>query len=63
MTNYIATLTNQGFDFYLRGTVWAGAEDRATRFDSQEAALAAIEKARKFMKPSLVKKVVIKEVA
>jgi hypothetical protein len=63
MTHYIATVTNDGTAFYLRGTTWAFDKARANLFDSKEAALGAVEKARKFMKPSLVKKVIIEEVA
>ena len=38
--------------WFLRGTAWAN-RDRASRFETKEAAQAALDKARKFMRPGI----------
>lgn len=41
--------------WWLRGTAWTGTAERATRFASKSEAQAALDKARKFMRPSAFK--------
>lgn len=38
----------KGLAWYLRGTTWAGSTERADKFDSREAAQAALDRAKKF---------------
>jgi hypothetical protein len=59
---FIATLQNNAITFYLRGTTWAFSANRADQFETEEGVKAAIEKAAKFMKKSMVKKIVISKV-
>ena len=59
---YIVTVTHNGNEVPLRGTVWAFSMDRAQRFESREEAQAMLDKAKKFMKAAIYKKAVIKEV-
>lgn len=47
---YVVKLVNNGLPFYLRSTVWTGELDRATRFETREAAQAGLDKARQFMR-------------
>lgn len=56
---FIVTVCHNGQIVPLRGTVWAFSMDRAQKFDTCEAAMAALEKARKFMKASVYKKAVV----
>lgn len=56
---FIVTVAHNGEIWPLRGTVWAFSMDRAQKFETPEAAAAALEKARKFMKPAIYKKAVI----
>lgn len=53
---YIVTLTNNGEKFFLRGTTWAFARERANEFATEQAARDAITKAAKFMKSAMVKR-------
>lgn len=50
----VVTVVNEGTRFWLKGTTFAFSLDRAQRFDSVEAARAAIEKARKFNKAKVM---------
>lgn len=56
---YIAKLTTEGNEYFLRGTAWAFQKDRATIYPDRVTADAAVEKAAKFMKKRLVKTVEI----
>jgi 3-hydroxy-3-methylglutaryl CoA synthase len=56
---FIVTVVHNGNMVPLRGTVWAFDMSRAQKFDTCEAAMAALEKARKFMKASVYKKAVV----
>lgn len=47
---YILTLIHLGNKFYLRGTVWSSERTRATEYATQEQAVAALAKAKQFMK-------------
>jgi hypothetical protein len=47
---FIVTLEHQGNTFWLRGTVWAYARERASEHETEAAALAALAKAKPFMK-------------
>lgn len=58
---FIATLNNLGQDYFLRGTVWTLTRERATPFETMEAAEAAVEKAKKFINKTLGKKIKIME--
>lgn len=61
---YIVTVKNAvGEKVPLRGTVWAFSMDRATVHQTREAAQAALEKAKKFMKARTYKSAEIEEVA
>jgi hypothetical protein len=59
---FIVTVAHNGEVWPLRGTVWAFDMSRAQKFASPEEAQAALEKARKFMKPAIYKKAVILQV-
>ncbi len=52
MSHFIVTLASPAGTCYLRSTVWtfAGALDRATRYETQEAARKGLDKAKPFMK-------------
>jgi len=52
----IVTVENGGIKWYLKSTTWTSLPDRADSFDSLIVAKAAVEKAKKFMKPLLFKK-------
>lgn len=59
----VAKLVNNGLPFYLRSTVWTGELERATRFETKEQAVAAVEKAKTFMRrKSDAKRVTYEEV-
>ena len=58
---FIVTVENMGSTFFLRGTVWAFAADRAQLFSDREEATFALQKARKFMKAAIFKKARIVE--
>ena len=59
---FIVTVTHNGREVPLRGTIWAFEMDRAQHFETHELAQAALDRAKKFMKVSIYKKAVIKEV-
>jgi hypothetical protein len=59
----IIVIENNGQRFFLRGTAWAFSEDRADKFANQDEAKAALERAKKFIKPSQAKKAKFVEVA
>ena len=48
--------------WFLRSTVWAGALDRAQRFQTKEAAQAQLDKAKQFMKVRTYKAAQIVEI-
>ena len=60
---YIVTLIHEGQKWPLRGTMWAFSMDRATKYETREAAQAALDKAKKFMKAAQYKAARIEEVA
>lgn len=61
---FIVTVKNRaGEKVPLRGTVWAFSMDRATRHETREAAQAALDMAKKFMKVATYRAAVIEEVA
>jgi hypothetical protein len=59
METYVVKIDNPGplptadCSYWLRGTVWTGGVDRATRFATVEAAQAALDRAKPFTKPKL----------
>jgi hypothetical protein len=59
---FIVTVNHNGHLVPLRGTVWAFDMSRAQQFATCEEAMAALEKARKFMKPAIYKKAVVLQV-
>lgn len=56
ISNTVVTVVNQGQRFWLKGTTWSFSLDRADRYPTTHAAFAAIEKARKFNKASVMKR-------
>lgn len=56
---FIVTVQNGGNDYFLRGTTWAYSADRAARFETEDAARAALANARKYTKPALFKRAAI----
>lgn len=52
----VVTVVNAGARFWLKGTTWAFSLERAQRFDTTEAAFAAIERAKKFHKAAVMKR-------
>lgn len=54
---YRVSVINGGTRWFLRGTTWTSELDRADLFDSESAAADRFEKARKFMKAALARKV------
>jgi hypothetical protein len=58
---FVATLNNNGFTFFLRGTIWTSDPARAQLFADRTEAEFALEKARKFMKPGMFKKARIEQ--
>ena len=52
---YIVTLRTTAGRFFLRQTIWSFSEDRAQQFDSREAAMAQLVKAKPFMKAAAFK--------
>jgi len=51
----IQTVSN-GTTWHLRGTTWSSDPERASRFETKEAANAALLKIKPFTKPALFKK-------
>lgn len=59
-TKYAVQLINNGHTFYLKGTTWTSAPERASLYASPVHAQEALEKAKKFMaRKSDAKKAVI----
>jgi hypothetical protein len=56
MSLTVVTVVNQGTRFWLKGTTWSFSLDRADRFPTTDAAFAAIAKASKFNKASVMKR-------
>lgn len=56
---YVVRYVSNEFNYFLRGTVWAGSLERAFRFETAEAAQAALDKARPFTKAKAWKQAVI----
>jgi hypothetical protein len=52
---FVVSYSGPDYDFFLRGTVWSYARERATVFETREAAQAALDKAKQFMKVSVYK--------
>lgn len=52
----VVTVVNSGVRFWLKGSTWAFAFDRADRFPTTDLAFAAIERAKKFNKPAVMKR-------
>lgn len=59
---FIVTVSYNGVKWPLRGMAWAFSMDRAQKFTSREDAQAALDKAKKFMKPALHRSATIEEV-
>ena len=59
---YIVTLIHNGEKWPLRRTTWAFSMDRAQQFETQAAAQAQLDKAKKFMPVKQYKAAVIEEV-
>ncbi|QDM22743.1 hypothetical protein FIU28_17475 [Tardiphaga sp. vice154] len=57
---YVVEVSNGGQKYWLKGTIFASAIDRADGFETIDAAAAAIQKAEKFMTPAIRKKLVVK---
>ncbi len=52
----VVTVVNQATRFWLKGTTWSFSLDRADRFDSVDAARAAITRASRFNKASVMRR-------
>lgn len=52
---FIVKIEDQTRAYWLNGTIWTSDKDRAQKFASRSNAEAALDKARKFMKPALFK--------
>lgn len=52
---HIVTLQHLGNEFYLRSTIWTADRNRATIFQSEDAARAGLAKAKQFMKAAQFK--------
>ena len=59
---YIAKINNGGFDYFVRGRIWAGYIDRASTFETIEDAKKAVEAIKPNTKPALRKLIQIVEV-
>lgn len=60
---YVAKIVNNGQEYWLRNTTWIFTEERADRFDSEQAAQIRVQEVREFLKPKMLKLVNILEVA
>jgi hypothetical protein len=58
---YLVTVEHNGETLPLRGTIWEFSMERAQHFASEAAAQAALDKAKKFMRPALRRKARIVE--
>ena len=54
--NYSVALQNGDFTFYLRKTTWTTVPGREDVFATEEAARAALQKAKPYTKPTLFKR-------
>lgn len=59
MTQYIARVENQGYTWMLKGTTWTSSIERADKFSSTHDAQQALQRAKRFTKPALFKRVEI----
>ena len=59
---FIVTVIVNGTKWPLRGTVWAYDMSRAQKFETREAAQAALNKAKQFMKACIYKAAVIEQI-
>jgi len=59
---YVVTVTNQGNQFWLRGTTWAFRAERAFTFATIDQAKQAAKQAEKFMAPAIRKSYVIQPI-
>lgn len=50
---FIVKFNYQGADFFLRGTIWVDEHNRANKFATEGDASAALERAKKLMRPSM----------
>ena len=60
---FIIQVNHNGNTYWLRRTVWSSSADRATQYASREAAQAALDKAKPFMKANAYKAALIVEAA
>lgn len=60
---HIVRTVNDGQPFYLRGTTWSFHLDRAQQFETTEAARAALERAKPFMKSRAYKAAYLETIA
>jgi hypothetical protein len=61
-TKFIVTVPHNGETWPLRGTTWAFSMERAQLFETAEAAQAALDRAKPFMKAAIYKKAQVREV-
>lgn len=52
---WYVSVTNNGINFFLKGTTWAFSIERADIFETRELAHAALQVARQFMNAKLFK--------
>jgi hypothetical protein len=52
---FIVTVNTTGLPHFLRSTIWTADINRADKFETMEAATAALAKAKKFMKATTFK--------
>lgn len=60
---FIVTVEHNGERWPLRGTVWAFSMERAQLFETKEAAQAALDRAKPFMKAAMYRKAKIEDVS
>lgn len=60
---FVVTVENNGAKFWIKGTIWSMSKDRADKFQDKEEALKAFERAKKFMRGSIIRKVMIEELS
>jgi hypothetical protein len=59
---FIAKIENGGFEYFLRGRVWAGYIDRAQTFETLDQINTAIETIKPYTKPALRKLIQVVEI-
>ena len=52
----VVTVVNNSTRFWLKGTTWTFSLDRADRFESTDAAFAALDRAKKFNKAAVMRR-------